>query len=183
MHPALLLLGLQALNKQGAASEDTNLSAYALTTWGWLVVRLPWDMYVVIGNDFAFNTNNKGVFQLRYGSDATAQKAWTSFKQYLNLAPALPGSQLLPQRETAFARWYANPRLIGVKWRGFVWALDEHNNIATVTSGHFLGKCLQGTQTSCSDLISTLLKQPGADLVPLTSSTVGHGPHCRTAWR
>lgn len=177
MNPLLGLSALYALNKsQGSGANDSTLGAYALTSWGWLVIRLPWDMWTIIGNDVGFNTNNKGVFQLRFGTPAAGTAAQVQFKSYL-------ANQVMTAREAAFAWWWANPRLISVKWRGFVWALDEHNSIATVTSGHFLGKVLQGTQTSCSDVISTILRQPGADLEPLRSTTVGHGPHCRTAWR
>ena len=166
MDPLSTTLALYALNKsKGAGSDDTNLQAYALTAWGWLVVRLPWDMWVIIGNDVGFNTNNKGVLQVRYGTAAAANEAQAKFKSYV-------ANQLMTPRESASAQWWANPRLISAKWRGFVWAFDEHNNIATVDKGHFLGKCLQGTQTTCSALISTLLQQ-GANLEPSQSSTVG----------
>lgn len=177
MEPLTALSALWALGRlKGTGSDDSDLSAYALTDWGWLVIRLPWDMWTIVGNDVGFNTNNKGVFQLRYGTAAAGTAAQTQFASYL-------ANQVVTARETAFARYYANPRLIAAKWRGFVWALDEHNNIGTVLNGLFLGKCLQGTQTSCSDLIALLLKQPGADLQPLQSSTVGHGPYCRRGWR
>ncbi len=167
MNPLFGLSALYALNKlKGAGSDDTNLQAYALTALGWLVVRLPWDMWTIVGNDVGFNTNNKAVFELRFGTATAGTDAQAKFKAYL-------ANQLVTPREVAFAQWWANPRLISVKWRGFVWALDEHNNIATVDKGHFLGKCLQGTQVTCSAMISTLLKEQGANLEPLQSSTVG----------
>lgn len=171
MNP-LGLIALYAMNKsRGVAGEDMTLSAYTLPEWGWLVIRLPWDMWIVIGNDCGFNTNAKSptsVFQNRYGTDPVSLTAEGKFKSYL------AGVTLTP-REMAQANWWAVPRLISAKWRGSVWALDEHSNIATVTSGHFLGKCLQGTQVSCSDLISKLLKQPGANLDPLQAAVVGRG--------
>jgi hypothetical protein len=175
------MLALYALNQtKGRGSRDTNLTAYALPAWGWIVVALPWDMYIVVGNDCAFNTNAKSpqsFFELRFGTSPVALTAEGKFKSYLANVTTTP-------RETAFARWYANPRLIAVKWRGFVWAMDERSNIATVDKGHFLGKCLQGTQATCSALITSLLAQPGADLEPLQSSTVGRGArHHRAAWR
>lgn len=169
MNPLLGLAALYSLNRPATGGTDSSLTAYALPAWGWMVIRLPWDMWIVIGNDCGFNTNAKSptsVFQKRYGTDPVALTAEGKFKSYL------AGGTLTP-REMAQANWWAVPRLISAKWRGSVWALDEHNNIATVDKGHFLGKALQGTPATCSALISTLLQQPGANLDPLQSAVVG----------
>lgn len=172
MNPLLGLTALYALNKnQGVAASDMSLTAYALPAWGWMVIRLPWDMWIVLGNDCGFNTNAKmptSVFVKRYGTDPVALTAEGKLKSYLAAVTLTP-------REMAVANWWAVPRLISVKWRGSVWVLDEQSNVATVDKGHFLGKCLQGTTVSCSDMISKVLQQPGANLEPLQGAIVGRG--------
>ncbi len=178
MDPVTPLLALWALGKSQSGSGNQRLAAYAVPSMGWLVIQLPWALDIVIGNTYAFTTNGKGYFVKRFGSDDDASKGLAQYKDFK--AGAL---KPMPTKEPAQATWWASPRMISAKWRGFVWALDESNNIATVDNGHFLGKCLQGTQATCSAIITTILQAAPGSLEPLTSSTVGRCHPKRAAWR
>ena len=167
MDPIGMGLGLLYLYNQGQKG-DQDLHAFAVPSTGWLVIRLPWDVDIVIGNTYAFNTNRAKYYFKRYGDDSETSTARDQYLQFLarTLRP-------MPTTEPAKARWLAAGRVIAAKWRNFVWALDERDNIATVDKGHFLGKCLQGTQATCSSMITTILQAAPGSLEPLSSSTVG----------
>lgn len=177
MDPVTPLLALWALSKN--TSGNQRLPAYAVPSMGWLVIQLPWGLDIVIGNTYGFVTNAQAYYLKRFGTDDEASKGLADYKQFK--AGAL---KPMPTKEPAQAVWWASPRMISAKWRAYVWALDERDNIATVDKGHFLGKALQGTAATASAVITTILQLSPGSLEPLTSSTVGRcHPHRRAAWR
>jgi hypothetical protein len=162
MNPFLLLLLAQAMGKSTQKSDQA-VNAYKIPNWMLTVVDLgTGGLSLVLADQeqVGFVTDGTRVVTVRYG---TADKAAVALAHLNAGAP----------REAIQAKFWAGPNAVVIKSPHLSTIVFDADNISTVESGHFLGKCFQGTQLSCSALISKILAA-GINLDP-AAAVVGRG--------
>lgn len=148
MNPALLFLLFAAAKGAGAGGKsDQAVNAYKIDNWGIMVIDLgTGGLSLVLADkiNVGFVTDGTRVVTVRYGTMA-------------NALVTLPRLNDGSARSPLDAKFWAGPNAVVIKGAHISTIVFDADNIATVETGHFLGKCLQGTQASCSALISKIL--------------------------
>lgn len=155
--PILILMA--AIAQQGKA--DQPVSAYQIPFYGLFVIDLgTGGLSLVFAEEVGFVTDGSKIVTLRYGIMAKAQEK----------IPQLTAAQ---PHVTLDAKYWAKPNAVVFKGPHIATTVFDADNIATVDSGHFLAHCFQGTQATCSALISKVLAA-GINLDP-APAVVGRG--------
>ncbi len=183
MNPiGLLLLWAAAKSGTGTAGSkpDQAVNAYKVPAWMLMVVDLgTGGLSLVLADQeqTGFVTDGTRVVTLRYGTMDKANVALAHFKDN-------------KPKEAVSAKYYGGPNAVVIKSPHIATTVFDADNIATVDSGKFLGKCFQGTTQTCSALISKILSA-GINLDPAPLAVVGrdytlhHGrvPPKARSWR
>jgi hypothetical protein len=160
MNPFLLLLLAQAMGKSTQKSDQA-VNAYKIPNWAIHVIDLgTGGLSLVLAEEVGFVTDGTKVITVRYGPPDKA--TWH-----------LPHLKDANAHVPVAAKFWAGPNAVVVKSPGVATFVFDADNIATVDSGHFLAHCFQGTQLTCSALISKVLAA-GVNLDP-AAAVVGRG--------
>jgi hypothetical protein len=142
-HPALLFLLFAAARAGGKSDQVVN--AYKIPNWAIHVIDLgTGGLSLVLAEEVGFVTDGTKVITVRYGPPDKA--TWH-----------LPHLKDGNAHVAVAAKFWAGPNAVVVKSPGVATFVFDADNIATVSSGHFLAHCFQGTQLTCSALISKVL--------------------------
>ena len=165
MNPIGLLL-LWAASKGGGGTGTTKpdqaVNAYQVPAWMLMVVDLgTGGLSLVLADQeqVGFVTDGTKVVTVRYGTMDKANVALGHFKEG-------------KPKDTLLAKYYGAPNAVVIKGPHIATTVFDADNIATVDSGKFLGKCFQGTTQTCSALISKILGA-GINLDPSPAALSG----------